>query len=159
MQAESGIVPDFEVGEEFHEEPKTYYELKSQPLKSRWGRGASPRPELRSRALRAIIAALLAEGGPGPRYVKGIVGRAGPAVTRGSPAGSGGEAGAAPAPGSAGRDPPRSLPEGLVAPEVVLGWLAFGRGFLFFILVFFFGGGRIYLFICFGLLIYLFCIF
>ncbi|XP_074406477.1 microphthalmia-associated transcription factor isoform X4 [Zonotrichia albicollis] len=34
MQAESGIVPDFEVGEEFHEEPKTYYELKSQPLKS-----------------------------------------------------------------------------------------------------------------------------
>ncbi|XP_020646712.1 microphthalmia-associated transcription factor isoform X5 [Pogona vitticeps] len=33
MQAESGIVPDFEVGEEFHEEPKTYYELKSQPLK------------------------------------------------------------------------------------------------------------------------------
>lgn len=49
MQAESGIVPDFEVGEEFHEEPKTYYELKSQPLKSRWdkapaaGRGAPPR--------------------------------------------------------------------------------------------------------------------
>ncbi|XP_028335279.1 microphthalmia-associated transcription factor isoform X2 [Physeter macrocephalus] len=35
MQSESGIVPDFEVGEEFHEEPKTYYELKSQPLKSR----------------------------------------------------------------------------------------------------------------------------
>nr|XP_028575249.1 microphthalmia-associated transcription factor isoform X6 [Podarcis muralis] len=34
MQAESGIVPDFEVGEEFHEEPKTYYELKSQPLKN-----------------------------------------------------------------------------------------------------------------------------
>ncbi|XP_039337271.1 microphthalmia-associated transcription factor isoform X3 [Mauremys reevesii] len=34
MQAESGIVADFEVGEEFHEEPKTYYELKSQPLKS-----------------------------------------------------------------------------------------------------------------------------
>ncbi|KAM4650634.1 microphthalmia-associated transcription factor [Discoglossus pictus] len=33
MQAESGIVPDFDVGEEFHEEPKTYYELKSQPLK------------------------------------------------------------------------------------------------------------------------------
>uniref|UniRef100_A0A8C5VYX6 Melanocyte inducing transcription factor n=1 Tax=Microcebus murinus TaxID=30608 RepID=A0A8C5VYX6_MICMU len=33
MQSESGIVPDFEVGEEFHEEPKTYYELKSQPLK------------------------------------------------------------------------------------------------------------------------------
>lgn len=71
MQAESGIVPDFEVGEEFHEEPKTYYELKSQPLKSRWGqaRGAGavsaehpPRPELRGRrALPAIIAALLAE--------------------------------------------------------------------------------------------------
>lgn len=35
MQAESGIVPDFEVGEEFHEEPKIYYELKSQPLKHR----------------------------------------------------------------------------------------------------------------------------
>lgn len=35
MQAESGIVPDFEVGEEFQEEPKTYYELKSQPLKNR----------------------------------------------------------------------------------------------------------------------------
>lgn len=34
MQAESGIVPDFEVGEDFHEEPKTYYELKSQPLKN-----------------------------------------------------------------------------------------------------------------------------
>ncbi|KAE8612523.1 hypothetical protein XENTR_v10012885 [Xenopus tropicalis] len=33
MQSESGIVPDFDVGEEFHEEPKTYYELKSQPLK------------------------------------------------------------------------------------------------------------------------------
>uniref|UniRef100_A0A8C5QY62 Melanocyte inducing transcription factor n=1 Tax=Leptobrachium leishanense TaxID=445787 RepID=A0A8C5QY62_9ANUR len=35
MQGESGIVPDFDVGEEFHEEPKTYYELKSQPLKYR----------------------------------------------------------------------------------------------------------------------------
>nr|BBA54876.1 microphthalmia-associated transcription factor L homeolog type A transcript variant [Xenopus laevis] len=33
MQSESGIVPDFDVGEEFQEEPKTYYELKSQPLK------------------------------------------------------------------------------------------------------------------------------
>ncbi|XP_073500835.1 microphthalmia-associated transcription factor isoform X3 [Phyllobates terribilis] len=32
MQAESGIVPDFEVGEDYQEEPKTYYELKSQPL-------------------------------------------------------------------------------------------------------------------------------
>ncbi|KAF3860753.1 hypothetical protein F7725_001008 [Dissostichus mawsoni] len=29
MQSESGIVPDFEVGEEFQEEPKTYYELKT----------------------------------------------------------------------------------------------------------------------------------
>lgn len=44
MQAESGIVPDFEVGEEFHEEPKTYYELKSQPLKSRWDRRWPARP-------------------------------------------------------------------------------------------------------------------
>jgi len=43
MQAESGIVPDFEVGEEFHEEPKTYYELKSQPLKSRWVAAAGTR--------------------------------------------------------------------------------------------------------------------
>uniref|UniRef100_A0A3B3QJH8 Melanocyte inducing transcription factor a n=1 Tax=Paramormyrops kingsleyae TaxID=1676925 RepID=A0A3B3QJH8_9TELE len=34
MQSESGIVPDFEVGEDFQEEPKTYYELKSQPLNS-----------------------------------------------------------------------------------------------------------------------------
>ncbi|KAF7210610.1 melanocyte inducing transcription factor b isoform X4 [Nothobranchius furzeri] len=34
MHSESGIVPDFEVGEDFQEEPKTYYELKSQPLKS-----------------------------------------------------------------------------------------------------------------------------
>uniref|UniRef100_A0A9R1SDP5 Melanocyte inducing transcription factor b n=3 Tax=Cyprinus carpio TaxID=7962 RepID=A0A9R1SDP5_CYPCA len=34
MQSESGIVADFDVGEEFHEEPKTYYELKSQPLKN-----------------------------------------------------------------------------------------------------------------------------
>ncbi|XP_055503636.1 microphthalmia-associated transcription factor-like isoform X3 [Leucoraja erinacea] len=40
MQSESGIVPDFDVGEEFHEEAKTFYELKSQPLnrrcKKRW---------------------------------------------------------------------------------------------------------------------------
>lgn len=35
MQAESGIVADFDVGEDFHEEPKTYYELKSQPLNYR----------------------------------------------------------------------------------------------------------------------------
>ncbi|XP_054634125.1 melanocyte inducing transcription factor b isoform X2 [Dunckerocampus dactyliophorus] len=34
MQSESGIVPDFDDGEDLHEEPKTYYELKSQPLKS-----------------------------------------------------------------------------------------------------------------------------
>uniref|UniRef100_A0A8C6WYB8 Melanocyte inducing transcription factor n=1 Tax=Neogobius melanostomus TaxID=47308 RepID=A0A8C6WYB8_9GOBI len=35
MQSESGIVPDFEGTEdEFQEEPKTYYELKSQPLKN-----------------------------------------------------------------------------------------------------------------------------
>ncbi|XP_067302936.1 melanocyte inducing transcription factor b isoform X3 [Pseudorasbora parva] len=34
MQSESGIVADFEVEDEFHEEPKTYYELKSQPLKN-----------------------------------------------------------------------------------------------------------------------------
>ncbi|XP_053326132.1 microphthalmia-associated transcription factor isoform X11 [Spea bombifrons] len=33
MEPESGIVPDFDIGEEFREEPKTYYELKSQPLK------------------------------------------------------------------------------------------------------------------------------
>ncbi|XP_032892586.1 microphthalmia-associated transcription factor isoform X5 [Amblyraja radiata] len=32
MQSESGIVPDYDVGEEFHEEAKTFYELKSQPL-------------------------------------------------------------------------------------------------------------------------------
>lgn len=35
MQSESGIVPDFDVGEEFHEEAKTFYELKSQPLNRR----------------------------------------------------------------------------------------------------------------------------
>lgn len=35
MQSESGIVPDFDVGEDFQNEPKTYYELKSQPLKNR----------------------------------------------------------------------------------------------------------------------------
>ncbi|XP_066528481.1 microphthalmia-associated transcription factor-like [Hoplias malabaricus] len=34
MQSESGIVADFDVGDDFQEEPKTYYELKSQPLKS-----------------------------------------------------------------------------------------------------------------------------
>lgn len=67
MQAESGIVPDFEVGEEFHEEPKTYYELKSQPLKSRWDRrhpappgGGRGAPALRGRA-----------GAAGPRAESG----------------------------------------------------------------------------------------
>lgn len=35
MQSESGIVPDFEAGEDLQDEPKTYYELKSQPLKNR----------------------------------------------------------------------------------------------------------------------------
>lgn len=40
MQSESGIVPDFEVGEDFQEEPKTYYELKSQPLQNRSVNGA-----------------------------------------------------------------------------------------------------------------------
>ncbi|XP_032436588.1 melanocyte inducing transcription factor b isoform X1 [Xiphophorus hellerii] len=34
MQSESGIVPDFEAGEDLQDEPKTYYELKSQPLKN-----------------------------------------------------------------------------------------------------------------------------
>ncbi|XP_042195669.1 microphthalmia-associated transcription factor isoform X7 [Callorhinchus milii] len=38
MQSESGIVPDFEVGEEFHEEAKTFYELKSQPLNRRFSK-------------------------------------------------------------------------------------------------------------------------
>lgn len=46
MQSESGIVPDFEVGEEFHEEPKTYYELKSQPLKNRSVNGAFDSSEM-----------------------------------------------------------------------------------------------------------------
>uniref|UniRef100_A0AAY4EEP8 BHLH domain-containing protein n=1 Tax=Denticeps clupeoides TaxID=299321 RepID=A0AAY4EEP8_9TELE len=34
MQAESGIVPDIDVDDEFQGEPKTYYELKSQPLQN-----------------------------------------------------------------------------------------------------------------------------
>nr|APB93356.1 microphthalmia-associated transcription factor a [Cyprinus carpio] len=34
MQSESGIGADFDVGEEFPEEPKTFYELKSPPLKN-----------------------------------------------------------------------------------------------------------------------------
>lgn len=129
MQAESGIVPDFEVGEEFHEEPKTYYELKSQPLKSRWDRrrpatrtagaedavpprcGAAagpcaapgrserlrcpPRPGEASCAAGRPFSASChnsgvvgRQGGPGPRYVKGIVGRAGPRChAGGAPAG------------------------------------------------------------------------
>uniref|UniRef100_A0A672PU66 Melanocyte inducing transcription factor b n=1 Tax=Sinocyclocheilus grahami TaxID=75366 RepID=A0A672PU66_SINGR len=50
MQSESGIVADFEVGEEFHEEPKTYYELKSQPLESR-----SKRPPVGSCVTSAVV--------------------------------------------------------------------------------------------------------
>lgn len=46
MQSESGIVPDFEVEDEFHEEPKTYYELKSQPLKNRSVNGAFDSSEI-----------------------------------------------------------------------------------------------------------------
>ncbi|XP_026535055.1 microphthalmia-associated transcription factor isoform X2 [Notechis scutatus] len=48
MQAESGIVPDFEVGEEFHEEPKIYYELKSQPLKNSLEHPGASKPPLSS---------------------------------------------------------------------------------------------------------------
>ncbi|XP_061700296.1 melanocyte inducing transcription factor b isoform X2 [Syngnathoides biaculeatus] len=46
MQSESGIVPDFDDGDDLQEEPKTYYELKSQPLKSSPSeqRGASKPP-------------------------------------------------------------------------------------------------------------------
>ncbi|XP_053704591.1 melanocyte inducing transcription factor b isoform X1 [Synchiropus splendidus] len=56
MQAESGIVPDFEVGEEFQEEPKTYYELKSQPLKnSPTDQHGSSKPPLSSSALTSRI--------------------------------------------------------------------------------------------------------
>ncbi|XP_036447610.1 melanocyte inducing transcription factor b isoform X2 [Colossoma macropomum] len=53
MQSESGIVPDFEVGEDFQEEPKTYYELKSQPLKcsNPSDQHGSCRPPLGSRTL------------------------------------------------------------------------------------------------------------
>lgn len=46
MQSESGIVADFEVEDEFHEEPKTYYELKSQPLKNRSVNGAFDSSEI-----------------------------------------------------------------------------------------------------------------
>ncbi|XP_031700755.1 microphthalmia-associated transcription factor-like isoform X1 [Anarrhichthys ocellatus] len=57
MQAESGIVPDFEVGEEFQEEPKTYYELKSQPLKNSGpsDQHGSSKPPLSSSAMTSRI--------------------------------------------------------------------------------------------------------
>nr|XP_040049993.1 microphthalmia-associated transcription factor-like isoform X1 [Gasterosteus aculeatus aculeatus] len=57
MQAESGIVPDFEVGEEFQEEPKTYYELKSQPLKNSGppGEHSSSKPPLSSSAVTSRV--------------------------------------------------------------------------------------------------------
>ncbi|XP_074499732.1 microphthalmia-associated transcription factor-like isoform X1 [Sebastes fasciatus] len=57
MQSESGIVPDFEVGEEFQEEPKTYYELKSQPLKnsSPTDQHGSSKPPLSSSAMTSRI--------------------------------------------------------------------------------------------------------
>ncbi|XP_059921524.1 microphthalmia-associated transcription factor-like [Gadus macrocephalus] len=56
MQSESGIVPDFEVGEEFQEEPKTYYELKSQPLKnSPSDHHGSTKPPLGSSAVTSRI--------------------------------------------------------------------------------------------------------
>ncbi|XP_039657249.1 microphthalmia-associated transcription factor-like isoform X1 [Perca fluviatilis] len=57
MQSESGIVPDFEVGEEFKEEPKTYYELKSQPLKNSGPaeQHSSSKPPLSSSAVTSRI--------------------------------------------------------------------------------------------------------
>ncbi|XP_029974909.1 microphthalmia-associated transcription factor-like isoform X4 [Salarias fasciatus] len=56
MQSESGIVPDFEVGEDFQEEPKTYYELKSQPLKnSPSDQHSSSKPPLSSSAMTSRI--------------------------------------------------------------------------------------------------------
>ncbi|KAM6925022.1 LOW QUALITY PROTEIN: microphthalmia-associated transcription factor-like [Xenentodon cancila] len=57
MQAESGIVPDFEVGEDFPDEPKTYYELKSQPLKnsSPPDQHSSSKPPLSSSAMTSRI--------------------------------------------------------------------------------------------------------
>ncbi|XP_060930770.1 melanocyte inducing transcription factor b isoform X3 [Limanda limanda] len=56
MQAESGIVPDFEVAEEFQEEPKTYYELKSQPLRSSPSeQHGSSKPPLSSSAMTSRI--------------------------------------------------------------------------------------------------------
>uniref|UniRef100_A0A3Q2P1B6 Melanocyte inducing transcription factor b n=1 Tax=Fundulus heteroclitus TaxID=8078 RepID=A0A3Q2P1B6_FUNHE len=57
MQSESGIVPDFEVGEDFQDEPKTYYELKSQPLKnsSPSEQHGSSKPPLSSSAMTSRI--------------------------------------------------------------------------------------------------------
>ncbi|XP_068605193.1 melanocyte inducing transcription factor b isoform X2 [Brachionichthys hirsutus] len=56
MQSESGIVPDFDVGEEFQEEPKTYYELKSQPLKnSPSDQRSASKPPLSSSAMTSRI--------------------------------------------------------------------------------------------------------
>ncbi|XP_033982201.1 microphthalmia-associated transcription factor-like isoform X1 [Trematomus bernacchii] len=55
MQSESGIVPDFEVGEEFQEEPKTYYELKSQLLNSPSEQHGSSKPPLSSSAMTSRI--------------------------------------------------------------------------------------------------------
>ncbi|KAL4655918.1 microphthalmia-associated transcription factor isoform X1 [Arapaima gigas] len=56
MQAESGIVPDFEVGEDFQEEPKTYYELKSQPLNSNPSeQHGSPKTALSASALTSRV--------------------------------------------------------------------------------------------------------
>ncbi|XP_028308901.1 microphthalmia-associated transcription factor-like isoform X3 [Gouania willdenowi] len=56
MQSESGIVPDFEVGEDFQEEPKTYYELKSQPLNSSPSDQHSPiKPQLSSSSMTSRI--------------------------------------------------------------------------------------------------------
>ncbi|KAM9750775.1 melanocyte inducing transcription factor b isoform 4-T4 [Menidia menidia] len=57
MQSESGIVPDFEVGEDFQDEPKTYYELKSQPLKnsSPSEQHSSSKPPLSSSAMTSRI--------------------------------------------------------------------------------------------------------
>ncbi|XP_023664541.1 microphthalmia-associated transcription factor-like isoform X4 [Paramormyrops kingsleyae] len=55
MQSESGIVPDFEVGEEFQQEPKTYYELKSQPYSNPPERHGSAKPPLSSSAMTSRI--------------------------------------------------------------------------------------------------------
>uniref|UniRef100_A0A3P9L097 Melanocyte inducing transcription factor n=3 Tax=Ovalentaria TaxID=1489908 RepID=A0A3P9L097_ORYLA len=55
MQSESGIVPDFEVGEDLQDEPKTYYELKSQPLKNSPDQHISSKPPLSSSAMTSRI--------------------------------------------------------------------------------------------------------